>query len=37
MHSNAMDVDTVDTGSNYIVHHSTKSSNYNIIWIKALY
>ena len=23
-------VDTVDTGLNYIVHHSTKSLNYNI-------
>ena len=31
---NAMYVDTIDTGSNYIVYHST---NYNLFWIKALY
>ena len=32
-----VNVETVDTGSNYIVYHSSKSSNCMKIWIKALY
>ena len=34
---NAMYVDTVNTGSNYIVYHSMKSLNYNLLQIKSLY
>ena len=34
---NALYIDTVNTGLNYIVYHNIKSLNYNLFETKALY